>query len=139
MKITSSESKVNLERSGKELITSLSFKTKARSQKYKKESYAIGNVSKKDFSKVIKEFEKIDRLPYENKRSNHEPTDSYFRLARHLAKCMMRSDNLNWHNHGGYMEMTEPSLSVNVTEEDESKLIIVHESLSENCFTDISK
>ena len=105
MKITSSESKVNLERSGKELITSLSFKTKARSQKYKKASYAIGNVSKKDFSKVIKEFEKIDRLPYENKRSNHEPTDSYFRLARQLAKCMMRSDNLNWHNHGGYMEI----------------------------------
>ena len=57
MKITSSESKVNLERSGKGLIISLGFKTKARSQKYKKSSYAIGNVSEKDISKIIKEFE----------------------------------------------------------------------------------
>ena len=45
MKIKSSESKVKLEGSGKGLITSLGFKTKARSQKYKKERYAIGNVS----------------------------------------------------------------------------------------------
>ena len=52
---------------------------------------------------------------------------------------MMRSDNLDWHDHGGYTEMTEPSLSVNVTEEDESKRIIVHESLSENFSTDVSK
>ena len=43
MKITSSESKVKLERSGKSLITSLVFKAKARPQKYKKARYAIGN------------------------------------------------------------------------------------------------
>ena len=47
MKITSSESKGKLERSGKGLITSLGFKTKARSQKYKKVRYAIVNVSEK--------------------------------------------------------------------------------------------
>ena len=35
--------------------------------------------------------------------------------------------------------MTAPSLKVNVTDEDESKRIIVHESLSENCFTDVSE
>ena len=35
MKITSSESKEKLERSGKGLITSLGFKTKARSKNYK--------------------------------------------------------------------------------------------------------
>ena len=59
MKITSSESKGKLERPGKGLITSQGFKTKARSQKYKKAKYAIGNVSEKDISKIIKEFEKI--------------------------------------------------------------------------------
>ena len=91
MKITSSESKV-----------SLGFKTKARSQKYKKARYAIVNVSEKDLSKIIKEFENIEKLPYEKKRPKHEPTDSYFHLERELAKCMMRSDNLNWHDHGGY-------------------------------------
>ena len=36
MKITSSESKVELERSGKGLITFLGFKANARPQKYKK-------------------------------------------------------------------------------------------------------
>ena len=139
MKITSSESKGKLERSGKGLITSLGFMTKARSQKYKNAGYAIGNVSEKDLSKISKEFEKIERLPYEKKRPKHEPTDSYFRLARQLAKCMMRSDNLNWHDHGGYTEMTSPSLNVNVTDKYESKRIIVHKTLSENCSTDVSK
>ena len=56
MKITSSESKEKLERSGKGFITSLGFKAKVRPQKYKKERYAIGNVSKKDLSKIIREL-----------------------------------------------------------------------------------
>ena len=71
-----------MERSGNGLITSLYFKIKARSQKYKKERYAIGNVSEKDISKIIKEFEKIEKLTYEKKRPKHESTDSYFYLAR---------------------------------------------------------
>ena len=45
IKITSSESKGKLEGSGKGLITSLGFKTKARSQRYKKARYVIGNFS----------------------------------------------------------------------------------------------
>ena len=85
MKITSSESKVELERSVKELITSLGFMTKARSQKYKNSRYAIGNVSEKDISKIIREFEKFEKLSYEKKRTKHEPTDSYFHIARELA------------------------------------------------------
>ena len=59
IKTTSSESKVKLEISGKGLITSLGFKTKARLQKYKKARYAIVKVIKKDLSEIIKEFEKI--------------------------------------------------------------------------------
>ena len=73
-------------------MTSLVFKTKLKSQKDKKARYAIGNVSDKDLSKIITEFEK---LPYEKKRANNNSTDSYFHLARQLAKCMMRSDKLN--------------------------------------------
>ena len=91
------------------MITSLGFKAKVRPQKYKKARYAIENVSKKDLSKLIREFDKFDKLPYFNNRPKHEPTDSYFNLARQLAKCMMRSDALNWHNYGGYTEMTVPS------------------------------
>ena len=60
MKITYSESKGKLERSEKGLITSLGFKSKVRPQKYKKARYAIINVSKKDLSKIIKEFEKFE-------------------------------------------------------------------------------
>ena len=51
----------------------------------------------------------------------------------------MRSDTLNWHNHGGYTEMTAPSLNINVTDKDESKRIIVHKSLSENNYMDVSE
>ena len=87
--------------------------------------------------KIIKEFEKIEKLPYDKKRPKHEPTDSYFHLARQLAKCMMKSDNLNWHNHGSYTEMTALSLNVNVTDEDESKQIIVHKTLLENSSMDL--
>ena len=48
IRITYSESKVNLGRSGKGLITSLVIKAKTRPKKYKKARHAIGNVSKKD-------------------------------------------------------------------------------------------
>ena len=56
METTSSESKRKLGRSVKGLVTALAFKIKLRSSKYKKARYAIGNVSKKDLSNIIKEF-----------------------------------------------------------------------------------
>ena len=129
MKIISSESKGKLERSGKGLVTSLGFKDKVSPQKYKKARYAIGNISKKYLSEIIREFDKFDKLSSDKKKPKHEPTDSYFHLARQLAKCMMRSDNLNWYDHGGYTEMTASSSNVNVTDKDESKEIIVHATL----------
>ena len=95
MKITSSESKGKLDRSGKELITSLCFKAKARPQKYKRARYAIGNVSEKDLSKIIKEFEKIGKVPYVKRITKHEPTPRYFHLVRQFEKCMVRSDEHN--------------------------------------------
>ena len=107
--------------SGKGLVTALDFKTKVRSPKYRKAMYAIGNVSKKDLLKIIKEFEKIGKLTYDKKRPSHDPTPSYFHLVRQLAKCMMRSDQLNRHDHGSYAEKTALSSNVNVTDEDESK------------------
>ena len=121
------------------MITYLGFKTKLRSQKYKKASCTIGNVSEKDLSKIIREFEKIEKLPYEKKRPKYETTDSYFHLAIQLAKCMMIYNNLNWHDHGGYTEMTAPSLNVNAMDKDESKLIIVHGMLLDNCSTNVNE
>ena len=41
--------------------------------------------------------------------------------------------------HGSYAEETAPSSNVNVTDEDESKEIIVHKTLSENQYKDTSK
>ena len=76
MKITSSESKGKLEISVKGLITSLGFKAKVRPQKYKKAKYAIGNVSKMDLSKIIRDFEKFERLRSEKKRPKCDPNDS---------------------------------------------------------------
>ena len=133
MKITSSESKGKWEGSGKGLITSLIFKAKVRPQRCKKARYAIWNVSKKDLSKIIREFERFEKLTYGKKRPKHELTDSYFYLERKIAKCMMRSDAINWHDYEDYTEMTTPSLNVNYSDKDESKRNIVHETLSQNC------
>ena len=74
LETTSSETKGKLGRSRKGLVTTLSFKTKVRSPKYKKARYAIGNVSGKDLSKIIKDFEKIGKLPYEKKMPKHDAT-----------------------------------------------------------------
>ena len=48
---------------------------------------------------------------------------------------MMRYDNLNWYDRGGYTEMNAPSSNVNITNEGESKRSIVNENLSQSCST----
>ena len=75
MIITLSEPKDNLVISGKGLITSMGLKDKERPKKHKKASYAIGNVSKKDFSNIIREFDKLPYNFYERMRPKNEPTD----------------------------------------------------------------
>ena len=52
---------------------------------------------------------------------------------------MTRSDEHNRNLHGSYAEETDPSSNVNVTDEDESKEIIVHKTLSENQSKDVSE
>ena len=52
---------------------------------------------------------------------------------------MMRYDKLYWYDHGSYTEMTAPSSNINVTDEDESKEIIVHKNLWENNSKDVSE
>ena len=74
METTSSESKVKMEGSGKWLVTALALNIKARSKIYKKARYAIGNVSMKDLSNKIKEFETIFKVPYVKRIPKHEPT-----------------------------------------------------------------
>ena len=90
-----------MEGSGKWLVTALDIKTKARSKKYKKAMYAIGNVSMKDLSNKIKEFEKFVKVPHLKMTPKHEPNLSYFHLVECLRKCMMRSGENNHHVHDG--------------------------------------
>ena len=118
------------------MITSLGFKAKVRPHKYKRERYAIRDVSKKYLSKIIRDFDKLLYKIYENKRPKHEPTDSYFYLESHFAKCMMRSDALNSYVYPVRTEMTAPPLHVCSTDKDESKGIIVHKTLSQSCSTE---
>ena len=103
------------------MVTALALKTKIGPKKYKKARYAIGNVSMKDLSNIIKEFEKIVRVTYVKSIPKHEPTSSYYHLVGCIAECMMRSDEYNRHVHGGYAEETPPSLNVNDADENESK------------------
>ena len=76
MIITSSESRDNLGRSGKGLITSLGIKPKEIPKKYKKATYAIGNFSTRNLSKIIREFDKLPYKSYERRRPHNDPTDS---------------------------------------------------------------
>ena len=76
MKIIYSEQKYYLVWPGKGFINSLGIKTIRRSKKNKEARYAITNVSLKDISRIIKEFEKFPYEGYVRKRSKHEPTDS---------------------------------------------------------------
>ena len=48
---------------------------------------------------------------------------------------MMRSDKLNWYDHGSYKEMTAPYLNVIVTNKSESKRSIANEKLSQKYST----
>ena len=61
METTSSDSKEKIEKSGKGLVTAMDFKTKVRSPRYKNARYAIGNVSKKDLSEIIRKFGKFEK------------------------------------------------------------------------------
>ena len=77
------------------MINSLGIKAKVKIKKCKKASYAIRNFSVKDPSNIIRDFEKLLDKIYESSRPKHDPTDSYFYLARQLSKCMVRADALN--------------------------------------------
>ena len=88
------------------MITSLGLKAKAKPKKYKKSRFAIVNVSKKDLSKIIMEFEKLPYESYERKRPKHEPNESYFYLSIQLTECMMRADTLDLENYPVRRETT---------------------------------
>ena len=124
MRITYSESKDNLVRSGKGLITSLGHTEKARPRKYNKARYAIGNISKKDISEIIREFDKLPHKSYNSRRPKNEPTDSYFYLSRKLAKCMVRADSPNSHIYPVRKEMTDTKqiFTLHVCSTDKGKL-----------------
>ena len=67
---------------------------------------------KEKLSKIIGEFEKFPYESYDRKRPKHEPTGSYFYLARQLAKCMMTANTLNSHGYPVRTEMTALSSHV---------------------------
>ena len=49
---------------------------------------------------------------------------------------MMKDYALNWYGYGGYTEMNDPFSNVNFMDEDESKCIIAHKNLLQNCYGD---
>ena len=110
-----------MEGSGKWLVTALDLKTKARLTKYKKAWYDIVNVSMKDLSNKIIEFEKFVKVPHFKKEPKHEPNLSYFHLVECLRKCMMRSGDINHHVHDSYGKETASSLNIKDTDKDTDK------------------
>ena len=91
----------------------------------------------KDLSNIIKEFEKIGKVPYVKRIPKHEPTSSYYHLVGCIAECTLRCGEDNQHVHSGYVEETAPSSKVNDTDEDEPKEFIVHKTVSENLYMNV--
>ena len=60
-------------------------------------------------------------------------TDTF--ILQDSLKCMMRSDTLDWHDYGGYKEMTALYWNIYSTDEGKSKRITLHKSLSQSCST----
>ena len=58
------------------MIPFLGSKAKLRLHKYKTSRYDIRNIIKKDYSEIIREFEKLPYEHYEKKRPKNDPTDS---------------------------------------------------------------
>ena len=54
-------------------------------------------------------------------------------------KCMMRADTLNSHGYPVRKKMTALSSHICSTDEDKSKVIIMHENLSRSCPTNEDK
>ena len=137
MRITSSESKVKLGRSGRGLITSLGITAKTEPKKYRKAKNSIVNFSKKYPSKIIREFEKIPYESYDRKRPKHEPTYSYFYLERQLVEFMMIYYALNLHVYPVITEMTStkqiPTSHIYSKDESELKEFLVDKTLSQIC------
>ena len=52
---------------------------------------------------------------------------------------MMRYYTLSWHDYVGYTEMTAPSSNVYSKDENESKHVILHKTLSGSCSTNEDK
>ena len=102
--------------------------------------YTIVNVSMKELSKIIREFEKLSHKSSEKRRPKHGPTNIYFYLSRHIAKCTMRSDSLYSYYYPVIMEMTGakhiPILHVCSTDNIKSKEFVVDETLLQVCSTD---
>ena len=94
----------------------------------------------KDFSNIIREFEKLPYKIYERRRPKHDHTDSYFYLAIELAKCMMRSDALNLHIYAVRTEITgtKQILTSHICsmDESESEEFLVDKNLSQVYSTD---
>ena len=81
MKIESLDPTDYLRIEGKGLITSMGIKSIGRSKKNKKARYAITNISMKDLSKIIKEFEK---LPYKGRGTAQDVL--FFYTPYHLSE-----------------------------------------------------
>ena len=78
----------------------------------------------KELSKTIMDLNKLPYKHYESRSTKRDPTDSYFYLARHLAKYMMQSDALNSHVYPVRTEMVGtkhiPILHIRATDESKS-------------------
>ena len=62
----------------------------------------------KDLSNIIKEFQKIVKVPYVKRIPKHDPNSRYYHLVGCILEFMLIFGEDSQHVHGGYAEETAP-------------------------------
>ena len=69
------------------LATSLDLITK-RSNKKQKARFLISDITKQNFSKLLKNVDNSPYLGYKSKQVNNEPNEFYFLLIKHITNLI---------------------------------------------------
>ena len=84
-----------MERPSKGLTTSLDFSNKGSNNK-QKARFAITDITKKDFRKLLKRFNNSSYLGYKSKPFHNELTEAYFFLIKNNINLMKARGTLEY-------------------------------------------
>ena len=84
---TSSESNYYMGIIGKEMNTSMDFRTK-KSNKKQKSRFDINDITNQDFRKLIRKFNNLPYIGYRSKQVQNKPIEAYLLLIKYITKII---------------------------------------------------